>query len=227
MAAPVKSITSGGGKIAKAEVLGIRNLRVSLNDLLSGVCNAEGIAKRSAAGRAAADKINGFVGEAAQLIKRETVANAMARRWPRAVVAAIFKYNDPHAPQGKKWGTALAGIRTGARPRLDEKIFREWEATRFFQPMSFSRARKKNRKLPRMVTPGTLLGISLARIYETGTRGPTAWTRKSWKPTYAFRDAVALTRTAALGLVREGYEKAIDIIQRAHGSVPPTRDRAV
>ena len=66
---------------------------------------------------------------------------------PNRVVNATFAFSDPGAARRKKWQrSALVGVRKGAPPRKDSRLYVEWSGG------------------------GKQLGESLATIFEKGTK---------------------------------------------------------
>lgn len=122
--------------------------------------------------------------KAADLVRDKARSNAISGGVPSRLFSganpAIFSYADVvSATTGKRKQSALVGVRTGAPPRRDMAIYREWG--------------KKS---------GHLKGISIARIFETGTR-------RGIKGRRFFRSAIFATRGRVLTMLADAYEFAM------------------
>lgn len=198
-------MTSNFGVVS---VRGLKDLSVKAGTLANVIAgrNAAGVAQQHLR------TINESFGMAAQILRDRMRSNAAAQGWPRRLIRAIFKYNDPGAKG--RWGSALAGVRTGAPPHRDNEIYREWKARYEFQPLTFSR--RKGMKVKDLNPAGKLIGMSLARIYESGTQNPTAWTRKPLRARRAIAPAIYATANRMKEAIRLGYEKTmVAIAERA------------
>jgi hypothetical protein len=126
---------------------------------------------------------------AATAVRDRARYNAQAKGVPRRLYSgarpAIFSFAEFDASYDKKRNrSALVGVRTGAPPRRDDRLYVEW---------GNQTARK---------------GMSLARIFESGTR-------KGIRPTRFFRSAIFATRGKVIAILTTAYRGAIDKINRA------------
>lgn len=126
---------------------------------------------------------------AAILVRDKARANAAIGGVPRRLFSgprpAIFAFTDfQHGTDDKRKRSALVGIRTGAAPRKDKTLYVEWG--------------RKGRGLK---------GISLARIFESGTH-------RGIRPRRFFRSAVFSTRSAVARMVTQAYYRAIATLNR-------------
>lgn len=211
-----------GGANFKAEMIGLKDLRVTLRDLLAGVANESDLSggERNAVIQEAKKRLQDGLGEAAAIIRDTARTNASASKWSAAVVRAIFKYSDLKESERKGQRGALAGVRTGAGrmgrapqlrsgPRMGNRVdksglFVEWNAGYQYGP----RRKGKGRIT---ATAGRLIGMSLGRIMETGTKKNTA--------THAFQRAVRARRGDVLRRTAESYSAAVRFIAARHGKV--------
>jgi hypothetical protein len=216
----------GNAKAVSLEVKGLKQTEDAFATLMSVVTDDSMISAdiRSRLADEARQTIADYLGGAAQIIRDQVIMGARGRRWPTEVIKSIFKWSSKNEAKGRRRGS-LAGIRLGAPPHYDEKIFRLWNAKYDFQPMSFTRGRRgrlKKAKRPRMNWVGQELGISLARIYESGTRNPTAWTRRAWPASHVFENAVSRSQVSAVRFAQQGYEKAIEMVRVRFANEMPT-----
>lgn len=209
-----------GGAKFKAEMIGLKEVSVTLRDLMVGIANEKdlSVGEKSAVTRLAHQMLQTHLGAAAGVIRDAARTNAASSNWPAAVVRAIFKYSDLKDSERRKQRGALAGIRTGAptrgraavlrsgpkmKGRVDkEGIYIEWNAAYKMGP----RRRGKGRIVG---TPGKLLGMSLARVMESGTTHNRA--------TSAFRRAVVSKRQEVLNRATAGYQSVVKFIAAKHG----------
>ena len=217
MAARVSAI--GGGAKFKAEMMGLKETRLMLRDLMQGIANESDLStgEKAAVIVRAKQLLQAELGEAAAIIRDTARSNAAAENWPAAVVKAIFKFSDLKESERKRQRGALAGVRTGA-PRLGKQpdlrsgprmgrrvnkagLYIEWRAGYNQGPV--------NRRSSRKGTTGRLMGMSLGRVMETGTQHNQA--------TRAFRRAVIAKRGEVLRRATEGYQMVVRWIAARHG----------
>jgi hypothetical protein len=211
----------GGGKGFKAEVLGLKNLQLSFADLLNGIALDKdlSVGQKTSISRKAAAIVGQGLADSADTIKRRTIANARSTGWPSWLVDAVFKYSDPNGRKKYRL-TALAGVRKGARIPKDMTIYREWNPRYRMGPIMKRVGRRKMFSQFKSMG-GSKIGMSMAAIYEFGTVGATAYTRKPWPARPAFVPAVNSEKMAALRLVKNAFGGAIETIRSAHASVKP------
>jgi hypothetical protein len=122
----------------------------------------------------------------ASTILRDAARTAITGR-SRRVTSATFAFADLDAGRTKaQKRTSLVGVRTGAPPRLDRSIYRVWGAG-------------STRKNGTTATNG--LGISLGRIFESGTRYQ--------RGTRFFSSAIRNTKSRAISTLVTAYKDAI------------------
>lgn len=209
-----------GGAKFKAEMIGLKEVSVTLRDLMVGIANEKdlSVGEKSAVTRLAHQMLQTHLGAAAGVIRDAARTNAASSNWSASVVRAIFKYSDLKESERRKQRGALAGIRTGAPtrgraavlrsgPKLGKRvdkegIYIEWNAAYKMGP----RRRGKGRIVG---TAGKLLGMSLARVMESGTAHN--------KATKAFYRAVKSSRQEVLNRATAGYQSVVKYIAAKHG----------
>lgn len=171
------------GKFARVEWKGVKELQAQLREF---VAHCEGTG-RLAAIRA----IDEVVKEPAEFLRDTIKTRQQGSRWPTSVIAATFAATDLSNRQGKK-RMALVGVPTGSprgkypdvRSASNPKgIFVEWG----------KRSGKK-------------VGMSLARIFESGTR------KHSARP--AVEQAKQQAGLKAIQMLGEGYREVLQQFQR-------------
>ena len=212
----------GGGVKLKAEIIGLKETKLYLRDLLQGVANEKdlSVGERAAVIVRAKQLIQVELGEAATIIRDTARSNAGASGWGAAIVRAIFKYSDLKDSERKRQRGALAGVRTGAggrgrapelrssssmKRRIDKKgLFIEWNA-------GYNMGPTKRGKTKRNAPTGRKIGMSLGRVMETGTVHN--------QPTRAFRRAIVSKRAEVIRRSAEGYRSVVKWIAARHGKV--------
>lgn len=179
MARPRNVITRAGRW--RAEVQGLKDAQTSFAEL-SSMLLAEGRVSKYQRGLAIVKA--GF--QQASLLLRDAARAALGGK-SRRVTAATFAFFDLDAGRTKaQKRSSLVGVRTGAPPRLDRTIYRVWGA---------GSARKNGT----IATNG--LGISLGRIFESGTRYQ--------RGTRFFSAAIRGTKSRAISTLVNAYRDAI------------------
>jgi hypothetical protein len=136
--------------VARAKVEGLQKLRQRTAELAR-------IADKESRGRAAQLATNAL-NETAAFTRDAIRSSASAGGWPSRLMKTIFAFGDTAADSlPRTLRASLVGIRKGAPPRLDRNIYREWRAS------STNTSPRKKRG------GGTLMGMSLAAMYEFGT----------------------------------------------------------
>jgi hypothetical protein len=218
------SAIRGGAKF-KAEMIGLKEVSVTLRDLMNGIANEKdlSVGEKSAVTKLAHQMLQTHLGEAAGVIRDAARTNAASSNWPAAVVRAIFKYSDLKDSERRKQRGALAGIRTGAptrgraavlrsgptmKRRVDKDgIYIEWNAGYNMGPIS--RKRQRGVRKAASTGGGKKIGMSLARVMESGTAHN--------KATRAFRRAVLGKRQEVLNRATAGYQSVVKFIAAKHG----------
>lgn len=186
-----RNLTRGGrGALVKAEVVGIRNLENRIKHFVTAMAAKD----RMAAGNSTAATI----AEVSIWFRDQVRAKAKAAGWPNRLVDAIFAFTDmQRSPKGKI--AALNGVKTGAPPRYDPKLYKEWT------PNEGNMSRRAKRQKARRQETGhnpSKIGMSLAAMYEYGT--------SRMRARSAIRPAIyGSTRLEALEKVRSGLEKIV------------------
>lgn len=126
--------------------------------------------------------------EAAHIVRDRARGNAQSGGVPKRLYSgsrpAIFAFTEFDAARDKKrQRSALVGVRTGAPPRKDPRLYVEWGKA------------------------GGRKGMSLARIFESGTR-------HGIRPRRYFRSAIFATRGRVLSVLTDGYRRAVDIFNK-------------
>ena len=126
---------------------------------------------------------------AATAVRDRARYNAQTKGVPRRLFSgsrpAIFSFAEFDASTDRKRNrSALVGVRTGAPPRRDPRLYVEW-------------GRQTARK-----------GMSLARIFESGTR-------RGIRPGRYFRSAIFATRGRVIAILTTAYKNAVDRMNRA------------
>ena len=144
--------------MAKTTVIGSRALRASLRDL------ADFAATRDIAGRRAASRVfNQIIGDAATTLRDQARSNARSQGLDAAIIKSIFRSSDEAKEvsgllpgQARRATAGLVGVRTGAPPRRDPKLYLTWKAGG-----GSKNPRAKSAK-------GRIIGSSRAALYERG-----------------------------------------------------------
>jgi hypothetical protein len=167
------------GKLIRAEWKGVKQLEDEVEGLLE---HLEG--KREQSGIRSIDRE--VVGPAAEIIRDSIASRTISQRWPRAVSDAAFAFTDLSKVQGKK-RQALVGIPTGA-PQGKRPSIRTRENPRGLYVEWGKRS-------------GAKRGMSLARIFESGT--------KKFAARPVMQQAVHQAGPAALKAMGDGYRAVL------------------
>ncbi len=169
--------------MARAKVEGLQRLRQRTAELAK-------IADKDSRGRAAQLATNAL-NETATFTRDAIRSSASAGSWPSRTIKTIFAFGDMAADSlPRSLRASLVGIRKGAPPRLDKEIYREWRASG-----TNTSPRKKR-------GGGTLIGMSLAAMFEFGTSKVQA------RP--AFRDTVTRLRSTIRKRLVTSYKAIIE-----------------
>jgi len=181
MARPRNVITRAGRW--RVEVQGLKAVQTSFAEL-SSILTADDRVEKYQRGLAIVKY--GFA--QASMILRDAARSALGGK-SRRVTAATFAFADLDAGRTKaQKRSSLVGVRTGAPPRLDKSIYRVWGAG-------------STRKNGTTATNG--LGISLGRIFESGTRYQ--------RGTRFFSSAIRNTKSRAISTLVTAYKDAIKL----------------
>lgn len=148
--------------MARAKVEGLTRLRQRTAELAK-------IADKQARGRAAQLATNAL-NDTAAFTRDAIKTSASAGGWPSRLMGTIFAFGDVAADTlPRSLRASLVGIRKGAPPRRDDAIYREWKA------------RGDNTSPRKKRGGGSLIGMSLAAMFEYGTSKIQA--RPAFRPT--------------------------------------------
>ena len=206
--ARITNITrSGRGKAVRTEITGIRELEATVRDLIAMGDSPLSVGQRATRARWAREQLSEVLGDAAGLLKSRIRANAEAQHWPRAVIAAIFTFADISANRSSfKYNqrqSALAGIRKGAPPRRDPKIYREWNPGASWSGITGGYLHPTGKRLLKKgLVSGRKIGMSLASMFEFGT------SKMQARP--AFRPALKAVQAEIIRRVASGYRHVIE-----------------
>jgi|GEM_PF-2684479 len=174
--------TSGGNKQWRIEFKNLRSLQRNfraLSDTIDGRTNGGFYQKQS-------EYLKFQFGIIAASLRNRIRAKSSGLGVPSRVQRAVFSFADFDAARssaGKR--SALVGVRTGAPPRHDKAIFRQWQG------------KQQGRKL----------GISLARIFESGTK-------RGITPKRYFESSIEAYKSSVLQAVAEAYKQAIQAFRQ-------------
>lgn len=179
MARPRNVLTRAGRW--RVEIAGLKDVQTSFADL-SALLLADGRIEKYQRGLEVVKY--GFA--QASFMLRDAARSTLGNR-SRRVTAATFAFADLDAGRTKaQKRTSLVGVRTGAPPRLDRSIYRVWGAG-------------STRRNGTTATNG--LGISLGRIFESGTRYQ--------RGTKFFSSAIRASKSRAIQTLITAYKDAI------------------
>lgn len=206
-------------------MLGLKECRLTMLDLMRSFADDDSMSagEKTTASRWATERLSKYAGEAAQDIRDEARRRATSQGWPSAIIAAIFKYNDPNAPREKNRKAALVGVRKGKPLRSvgnriinPRGVYVEWKARTAMTKLRWRGKRKKDKRIAGgdFSAAGRKLGMGLGTIMEFGTRNATAFTSKPWPARPAFVLAVAARKGPAMEKLVEGYKAVIEEIVR-------------
>lgn len=176
----------------QVELFGLKEIQQNLQRLI-----------READGTA--EKVWQIAADAAEVVRQEVEAGAKSVRTPSDVFKDLFSTHKPKpfSAGGERKITQLAGIRLRGRSRPYAHAYREWRAR-----ASFTRIRIRGRKgARRLVARGTvqqgqLMGMSLASMWERGTRKMRA--RRFFAP------AVGRARAKVAEMLRQEFLRLLE-----------------
>jgi hypothetical protein len=185
-----RNVTGGtGGKRWAAEFSNLRDVQEQFNKIAASISGLSGKNENPVATRI----LNQRWSEISEFFRDRIRAMAAARGVPRRVQAAVFAFSDirraTYGNRGREGTTyrersSLVGVRKGAPPWRDDRIYVEWRGT------------------------GKTIGMGLATIFEKGTKN------RSIKPKRYFRTAYFQSRSAVLTKLANAYREAIGVFNR-------------
>jgi hypothetical protein len=176
-----RSVTSGGGKRWGVELKNLREVTQRFAQISNTISGIKGVRINAAAERI----INENFASVSEFLRDRIRATAAARGVPKRVQAATFAFTDLSKGQtARRKRSTLVGVRKGAPPRYDSRLYVEWKGS------------------------GKTIGMSLATIFEKGTRD------KRIKPRRYFRDAYFSSRSLILTRLVDAYKQAIESFNR-------------
>ena len=143
-----------------------RNLQISGLDEILGK-----IKKISSEVDGAGDRLWAITAEAAEMVKEEVESSAKIARTPSDVYKDLFYTagKKKFSAGGTRTISQLAGIKLRGRSRPYARAYREWRARASYTRVRY-RKRRKQFVSAGSVAQGQLLGMSLASMWEKGTR---------------------------------------------------------
>jgi hypothetical protein len=155
----------------------------------------------------AGDKLWQIASEAAEMVRDEVESAARSVRTPSDV------YRDLFSTTGKKQFSAggtrtisqLAGIKLRGRSRPYAHAYREWRAKASFSRVKYRRRRKQFVSAG-TVQQGQLLGMSLATMWEKGTR--------KMRPRPFFGPAIRRVRPQLIGFLKSRLGALIEEVAK-------------
>jgi len=176
-----RNVTGGGGKRWAVEFANLREVRARFNEIANTISGIQGVRENATASRI----INSQFVAISEFLRDRIRSNAAGRNVPNRVQDAVFAFTDFSKGQtARKQRSTLVGVRKGAPPRRYNRLYVEWKGT------------------------GKTIGMSLATLYEKGTRD------KRIKPRRYFRDAYFTSRSAILNRLTAAYKQAIESFNR-------------
>lgn len=172
-------MASPRASVIKCQVANLRELKMRFSDIGKAV---DGL--KTTQFQAVSKGIQEGYKIAANVVRDQARKNAASGNVPRRLYSgakpAIFSFADFDAATDKRgMRSAMVGVRTGAPPRKDSRLYVEWG--------------KRG---------GHMKGMSLGRIFESGTK-------RGIKPRRFFRSAWFATRSKVLSILTSAYTEAI------------------
>lgn len=176
-----------GGKRWQIEFENLKEVRVTFQQIADVISGTLRYQKDNAA---AATIISEAFVEVSHYLRDKIRSNAAGRGVPNRVQAAVFAFTDMDKGRtSRKQRSTLVGVRKGAPPRKDSRLYVEWGGH------------------GRHGGSGANLGMSLATIFEKGTK-------RGIKPRRYFRDAYFSARSTILVRITAAYKSAIESFNR-------------
>lgn len=146
---------SRGGKRWAVEFENLKDVQLTFQRLSGLVQGITGLKAEDGARRALWDA---FI-EVSEFLRDNIKAAAAARNAPKRVQAAVFAFTDiTKGRTTKKERSTLVGIRKGAPPRRDNRIYVEWSG----------RGKTLGMSLATIFNKGTSRGIKPGRFFQRG-----------------------------------------------------------
>lgn len=180
-----RNVAGGGGKRWAVEFSNLRDVRQEFSDIANTISGIQG----NRLNARAEDILNSGLADISLFFRDKIRSVAASKGVPKRVQNAAFAFTDiAKATYGHKMrsGTtyrersSLVGVRKGAPPWTDERLYVEWRGT------------------------GKTIGMSLATIFEKGTKN------KRIKPRWYFRTAYFSARSVVLNRLVSTYKSAIE-----------------
>jgi hypothetical protein len=198
----------------KVELLGLKDARERFLDASKALARDQGMIRWYTAKRAEQAVLEGFK-RAGSVAITSVKSEARGKGWPERLISAMFSRVNENW-QERRRGVNIAGligVRTGRKSRevgtkARPGIWVEWRSRGAFTNI---RATRKGIIRGAERAAGTLLGMSLARIMESGT----VRTRASgYGPRPAFLAGVMRSQKQMVADVTRAYELAIEALNR-------------
>ena len=181
-----KSRNLASGKKWGAEIANLKETQVRFSEIVHAISGDD-----KSLFRQAKEHISKRFVEVSQFLRDKARDNIAMVDGPRRLRAAVFAFTDFDASRDPRRKRAtLVGVRTGAPPRNDPKLFFVWGR---------GSTRRKGGGVARRG-----IGMSLGRIYETGTRF-----RRGAR---YFRNAVFSTKSTILNQLASAYKDAVRML---------------
>jgi len=151
----------------------------------------------------AGDKLWQIASEAAEMVKEEIESSAKIARTPSDVYKDLFATSSKrkYSSGGSRTIAQLAGIKLRGRSRPYAHAYREWRARASYTRVKY-RKRRKQFVSAGSVAQGQLLGMSLATMWERGT--------KKMRPRPFFGPAIRRVRPQLIALLKSRLENLIE-----------------
>jgi HK97 gp10 family phage protein len=144
--------------VARVKVEGVKALQVKLGNVVNALEKEE----RGKYGKLTAQLMQ----DVAVFLRDAIRSEARAAGWRKESIRSIFAYSDlsreirsdgRESQFSRRLRTSLVGVRKGAPPRFDPKLYTEWVAS------------PNNKSPKRERSGGEIIGMSFAAMFEFGT----------------------------------------------------------
>lgn len=161
---------SKGGKRWAVKFANLKETQVTFRQLSDAVSGVTGVRSNLTA----AAVISSAFKEVSEYLRDKIKSSAASKGVPNRVQAAVFAFTDlTKGKTARKQRSTLVGVRKGAPPRKDSRLYVEWNGT------------------------GKTIGMSLATIFEKGTTRGIKPTRFFRTALFSSRSYVLQRLTAA------------------------------
>ncbi len=174
-----RNVTGGsGGKRWAVDITNLREVQARFREIANEISGISGIRSN----KTADNILNQQFTAISEYLRDRIRASAVAKGAPKRVQDAVFAFSDPNAPKrgNRNRRSALVGVRKGAPPRRDNRLYVEWRGT------------------------GKTIGMSLATLFEKGSRD------RRIRPLRYFSAACFSSKTIVLNRLTAAYKKAIE-----------------